>query len=318
LGVYYYFGFLNYTEALKQFDLVLNVNPKDPEALYYSACVHRRAGNWNMAKSDFEEAVHLDPGRVDYAQDAGETFDLVREYSKAEKFYEMPIRLQPDWQLAYSNLSNMYLRLKGDTIKAIEVLVNEKRYNKSFVSDSLSIETEILINIYEGKYEQALKVLSNYRYEAIQTQFYIRPKSLYYANIYGLMKKPEIEHAYYDSARVFYEKKIISNPEDQRLYASLGILYAGLGQADRAISSGEKAVTLMPVSKEAWRGVFFAEELARIYVMTGKYDQAVRQIKYVLSIPGYLSPEILELDPIWAPLRNHPAFKKIMESYSRE
>jgi hypothetical protein len=74
----------------------------------------------------------------------------------------------------------------------------------------------------------------------------------------------------------------------------------------------------MPVSKEAWRGVFFAEELARIYVMTGKYDQAVRQIKYVLSIPGYLSPEILELDPIWAPLRNHPAFKKIMESYSRE
>jgi len=27
-----------------------------------------------------------------------------------------------------------------------------------------------------------------------------------------------------------------------------------------------------------------------------------------------LSPEILELDPIWAPLRNQPEFKKKMES----
>jgi hypothetical protein len=53
-----------------------------------------------------------------------------------------------------------------------------------------------------------------------------------------------------------------------------------------------------------------------IYVMVGRYDDAIRQIKYLLSIPGFLSTKILELDPRWAPLRNRPEFKKMMESYS--
>jgi hypothetical protein len=53
-----------------------------------------------------------------------------------------------------------------------------------------------------------------------------------------------------------------------------------------------------------------------IYVMVGRYDDAIRQIKYLLSIPGFLSTKILELDPRWAPLRNRPEFKKMMESYT--
>jgi len=45
-----------------------------------------------------------------------------------------------------------------------------------------------------------------------------------------------------------------------------------------------------------------------------KYDDAKRQIKYLLSIPGFL-PRILQLDPGWALSRNQPEFKKMMESY---
>ena len=72
----------------------------------------------------------------------------------------------------------------------------------------------------------------------------------------------------------------------------------------------------MPISKEAFGGVFRAEDLALIYVMVGKYDAAIKLLKYILSIPGYLSAKILEIDPRWAPLRNQSEFKKMMESYS--
>jgi len=50
--------------------------------------------------------------------------------------------------------------------------------------------------------------------------------------------------------------------------------------------------------------------------MVGKYDEAIKQIKYLLSIPGFLSTKILELDPRWAPLISLPEFKKMMEGYS--
>jgi tetratricopeptide (TPR) repeat protein len=130
------------------------------------------------------------------------------------------------------------------------------------------------------------------------------------------MNKPESEHAYYDSTRMFLEKRIIDFSDDQRLYSSLGIAYAGLGLDNKAVGMGEKAIKLLPVSKEAYRGVVLVEDLALIYVMVGRYDDAIKQIKYLLSIPGLLSTKILELDPRWAPLRNRPEFKKMMESSS--
>jgi TolB-like protein/Flp pilus assembly protein TadD len=313
LGLYYYHGFSKYSEALKQFELVLKFQPKNPEVMYWSAAVHRRAGNWEMAKSEFVKALDLNPGKQDMAEDAAETFDLLRDYSKAEEYYNMSNMLQPDWVEPYSYLSQMYLRWTGDMRKAREVLGNAARNNESALSDSLIIETNFLIDIYEGKYDEALKDISLLKYEVIQTQFYFRPKYLYKATIYGLMNKPESERAYYDSARVFLERRIADVPDDPRLLSSLGIVYAGLGLDAKAISAGEKAVRLLPVSKEAYKGVYQVENLAMIYVMIGKYDEAIAQIKYLLSIPGFLSTKILELDPRWAPLRNQPEFKKLLE-----
>ena len=315
LGIYYYHSYLKYPEALKQFELVLNDQPKNPDAIYYSACVHRRTGNWELAKSEFEKALELDPGRSELADEAGGTFELLRDYSKAEELYNKAILIRPDWVYPYILLSRMYLSWKGDLGKAREVLGNAERNNKT-TSDSLIIETNILIDIYEGKYEEALKDISLYKYDVIQTQLYFRPKNLYKATIYGLMKKPELERVYYDSTRMFLEKRIIDFANDQRLYGSLGIAYAGLGLDDMAISTGEKAVKLLPVNKDIYGGVYSAEDLALVYVMVGKYAEAIRQIKYLLSIPGFLSTKILELDPRWAPLRNQPEFIKMMESYS--
>jgi hypothetical protein len=82
------------------------------------------------------------------------------------------------------------------------------------------------------------------------------------------------------------------------------------------INKVANAVKLLLVSKDAYKGIFLVEDLSLIYVMVRKYDDAIVQIKYLLSIPGLLSTKILELDPRWAPLRNQPEFKKMMESYS--
>ena len=90
-----------------------------------------------------------------------------------------------------------------------------------------------------------------------QGQFYFRPKYLYYATIYGLINKPELEHAFYDSARIMLEKMIINFPEDPRLFSSLGIAYAGLGKKEQAIVAGEKSHRInLPINKEAYRGAY--------------------------------------------------------------
>ena len=120
--------------------------------------------------------------------------------------------------------------------------------------------------------------------------------------------------AAYDSARNILESKIQERPEDARFHSSLGIAYAGLGRKQDAIREGKLAVELLPVTKEAWKGLYRIEDLARIYVMVGEHDLAINKLEKLLSIPSELSIPLLQLDPAWNPLRDHPRFKKLIES----
>ena len=195
-------------------------------------------------------------------------------------------------------------------------MINAIRNNSSFISDPIIAEENLIIDIYDGEYEEVLKNLSLIKSNQFQRQAYYKPKYLYYAFIYGLMNKPELEQSYYDSARVLLEKKIVELPKEPGLYSSLSIAYAGLNLDDKAIKTSEKAIELMPLGRDAWKGVYLAEDKAHTYVMIKRYSEALEQIKYLLLIPGNLSVRILELDPRWAPLKNLPEFKKILEEYT--
>jgi tetratricopeptide (TPR) repeat protein len=92
-----------------------------------------------------------------------------------------------------------------------------------------------------------------------------------------------------------------------------GLALAGLGRKNEAISEGKRAVELLPVSKDAVWGPHRLETLAVIYTLTGEQDAAIDQLEYLLSIPARFSAEMLRLDPLWDPLRNHPRFKKLLK-----
>ena len=128
------------------------------------------------------------------------------------------------------------------------------------------------------------------------------------------MNKNKLANKYYDEARSFLKSKVEEDPEDARFHSSLGIAWAGLGHKEDAIREGKLGVKLLPVTKEAMRGLWRVEALAKIYVMVGEFDAAIDQLEFLLSRPGWMSIPLLRLDPAWAPLRNHPRFKKLTES----
>lgn len=167
--------------------------------------------------------------------------------------------------------------------------------------------------MFDGKFEDGLNRLSAASLEAFSTQFYFMPKELLYAQIYELMDEKQLARKHYTSARVLLEARIIEHPEDSRFYSSLGMVYAGQGKKQNAIQAAEKAVELLSVSKEAYRGTFRLKDLALVYTMVGEYDQALDKIEYLLSIPGEMSLPLLQLDPRWAPLKGSPRFQRLIE-----
>jgi len=209
----------------------------------------------------------------------------------------------------------LYLKWKGNTVNARETLQKASVFI-DLSSDPVMVEINVLLALFDGQYKDALDILDNTNFEIFELQFYFYTKPMYYALIYDLMGNTEEADQYYDLSRIDLEKRILSNPEDSRLYSSLGICYAGLGQKELAIKSGLKGVELLPINKEAWKGVHRLGELARIYVMIEEFDLALEKLDYLLSNPGILSAKLLQLDPVWKPLWDLPEFKQLIEKYS--
>ena len=138
-------------------------------------------------------------------------------------------------------------------------------------------------------------------------------KALRCARIYGYLDEQDRARKYFESAQKNIEKQI-NEDSGYWLYSHLGIAYAGLGRKEDAVQMGIRATESLPIIKNAWRGTFPIEFLVNIYVMVGDYDAALDQIEFLLSVPGRLSIPILQLDPTWAPLHDHPRFQKLLES----
>ena len=312
LGWYHYHGLLEYEHALEEFSIVQKQQPNNADLLLGIAAVQRRQGKFEEALINFKRASELDPRSSQLAYNAGETYFLMRNYTQAEPYFNQAILLTPDWPLPYVYKALLYLRWQGNTEKARAIL-KKASHSIGSAEHPIIVLDLILLDLYDRNYQEALNRLSSASSEAFETQFYYIPKAQLYAGIYWLMNRSQLKEAYYDSARNILEIEIKKRKEDARLHSSLGIAYAGLDRKQEAIQEAEKAVELLPVSKEAYRGYFRVMDLARVYVMVGEYDAAIDKLEFLLSFPGWMSIPLLKLDPIWDPLRDHPRYQKLLK-----
>jgi len=116
------------------------------------------------------------------------------------------------------------------------------------------------------------------------------------------------------SALDWYEKKINEDPEQCENYSFMGIAYAGINNKALAIEYGENAVRM---SKKNY--MWYTDRrlnLAVIYVMTGEYEKSVKELDFLLGQPSLISVKLVQLDPVWNPLRTMPEYKKLIARYS--
>jgi serine/threonine-protein kinase len=318
LGKYFYHGHLDYDRALEQFAIARKSQPNNRDVLFGIALVQRRQGKFEQALANFKRVYELDPLSHFSAREFGTTFMYLRKYPEAEHYYDQAISLAPDLSFVYYFKAWLYLCWEGSTEKARAVLEEALQSIKSAENPSL-VKLLVNIDVFDGNYQEALDRLSlksqdidNQEY--IDDREYFIPNALLYARIYGYMNKKELARKYYDEARSILESKIQQLPEYARFHSALGVAYAGLGRKEDAVREGKLAVEMLPVSKEAMRGPYRVEDLARIYVMVGEYNAAIDRLEFLLSIPSQVSIPLLRLDPAWYPLRDHLRFKKLIES----
>jgi serine/threonine-protein kinase len=92
------------------------------------------------------------------------------------------------------------------------------------------------------------------------------------------------------------------------------------------LAFSDRVAAAIQIEKDALRGPFSTEILARVMARTGNRDRAIAALQKLLSIPydgalvsGVpLTPALLRLDPMFDGLRNDSRFQKLVGTHPHE
>jgi serine/threonine-protein kinase len=307
-GYYHYWGSLDYDKALEQFRIVQRRHPNNADALLSIGGIVRRQGEWEEALANFERALELDPRREVFVSVLAETYKRMRRYEDAERYANRLIALNPHNPGFYERKAELYLLWRGGTEGARGVLQEAAR---RVDPERILADSRILIRIFGDEYAAALDRLTLATPDVGAANYYLAR-----AELSSRRSQSGLARAYYDSARVVLEARVGAEPAAYgRVADKLGVAYAGLGRTDEAIRAAKRALDLFPLSDDALRGAGVLADLAEVYVLVGEHDAAIDQLELLLSIPSLLSVQLLRVDPLWDPLRDHPRFQKLLEDY---
>ncbi|HEY9420574.1 MAG TPA: protein kinase, partial [Thermoanaerobaculia bacterium] len=91
LAYYHYWGRRDYDSALRELERVSRVQPNSLEVLEARGYIRRRQGDYHSALEDFRKAFALGPGKADLAYAVGTTYTSLKDFAKAELYFDQAI-----------------------------------------------------------------------------------------------------------------------------------------------------------------------------------------------------------------------------------
>lgn len=131
--------------------------------------------------------------------------------------------------------------------------------------------------------------------------------------VYHLQGNNVLARTWADSANQAIVAQLRQVPNDAQLHAFRGLASAYLGRRAEAIAEGERAVELLPVSRDAFNGPYLEHLVTRIYILLGESEKALGRLEPLLKRPYSLSPGWLRIDPTFQALRDHPRFIRLAQ-----
>jgi type IV pilus assembly protein PilF len=170
--------------------------------------------------------------------DIGLVYYYRERYDEAIKYFEVAIRLKPDFAPAINSLGNAYLE-KGEWDKAIEAyrkIVEDVFYG----TPHFALSNMALAYYQKGNYPQAEK----YFLESLK----LNPE---FANALGGLGMTYIAMGRYDEAVQKLDRAVRKNPKLPQLHYQLGRAYRALGDRQKAREEFQRTLELAPESPMA-------------------------------------------------------------------
>jgi eukaryotic-like serine/threonine-protein kinase len=307
----YHFARFDYASAIRELEALRAERPNSSEIVYTIGAVRRREGRWDEAVGAMAQAVRLDPRSAFFAFNLGLTYWLVRDLAAAEREMRRGIALSVESPQNFLYLAQLMVTRDGNTAAARGVLADAEAAGHA--RSPFVVQLAVQLDLLDRRPDAARRRLREPAPpEVFEWQFWYVPAAAYVAETFAREGRLDSARVFYDAARRLAETRAREHPADPRYQNALGIAYAGLGRRDEAVTAARRAVDLMPLSRDAFRGIFHLEKLAEACAIVGDHECALDTLERLLTIPSHFSAAFVGLDPRWDAVRGHPRFERLV------
>ena len=306
LGTYYAFVVGDNRQALAAYEAGLKLAPNNVDLLGSVASAEQRLGRWDAALTHLTKAGALDPRSPNPPRLIGTALLLLRRYPEAQAALDRAGTLAPT-NLPVIAFKATVTLAQGDLTGARAVIRTAlTTFEPAALIASLAYYWDLYWALDDAQQQQLL-ALPPSAFDNDRAAW-----ALVRAETEHLRGHPAEARVYADTARLAFEEQLRAAPEDPQRHAYLGVALAYLGRKAEAIQEGERAVAIMPISRDALIGAYLQHDLVRIYLLVGEPEKALDQLEPLLRMPYHLSPGWLKVDPTFAPLRGNPRFERLI------
>ncbi|MCG8461171.1 MAG: protein kinase [Holophagales bacterium] len=308
LAYYYYWGLRDYRSALAAFAKAAQSLPTDGQVLGGMAYIARRQGHFAEAAENLRRALEYDPDSAWLAAELARTLRFLRRYREADGYYSRAIALQPDQPTSYADKAFNYLLWHGDLDSAHATLDAIPK-----PSSSVSILARYELERISGHLQSALDALDAGSATRFAADARVYPVTYLRALVLERQDQSRAAEMLFRAAVSELEAQLEGTADDARRLTVLAQARAHLGQRRQALADARRATELAPISADALVGAQVLYDLAATQAMAGDAEAAVATLERLLAMPAEISRAYLRIEPRWDPIREHPAFARLLE-----